>query len=78
MFGAHAATVVDTSISAIQYREGLAHVKTQKERSEERRQEKLAAMQDQIEQGTLKVRKMTPEERAALPPRPSNPKRRPR
>jgi hypothetical protein len=53
-------------------------VKTQKERSEERRQEKLAAMQDQIEQGTLKVRKMTPEEKAALPPRPSNPKRRPR
>ena len=41
-------------------------MKTQKERSEERRQEKLAAMQDQIEQGTLKVRKMTPEEREAL------------
>jgi len=53
-------------------------VKTQKERSEERRQEKLAAMQDQIEQGTLKVRKMTPEERKALPPRPTAPKRRPR
>ena len=53
-------------------------MKTQKERSEERRREKLAAMQDQIEQGTLKVRKMTPEERAALPPRPSSPKRRPR
>jgi hypothetical protein len=53
-------------------------VKTQKERSEERRQEKLAAMQDQIEQGTLKVRKMTPEERAANPPRPTAPKRRPR
>jgi hypothetical protein len=53
-------------------------VKTQKERSEERRREKLAAMQDQIEQGTLKVRKMTPEERAALPPRPTAPKRRSR
>jgi hypothetical protein len=53
-------------------------VKTLKERSEERRREKLAAMQDQIEQGTLKVRKMTPEERAALPPRPAAPKRRSR
>jgi hypothetical protein len=53
-------------------------VKTQKERSEERRREKLAAMQDQIEQGTLKVRKMTQEERAALPPRPATPKRRSR
>jgi anti-sigma28 factor (negative regulator of flagellin synthesis) len=53
-------------------------VKTQKERSEERRQEKLAAMKDQIEQGTLKVRKMTKEEKAALPPRPVAPKRRPR
>ena len=53
-------------------------MKTQKERSEERRQEKLAAMQDQIEQGTLTVRKMTPEERKALPPRPAAPKRRPR
>ena len=51
-------------------------MKTQKERSEERRREKLAAMQEQIEQGTLKVRKMTPEERAALPPRPAAPKRR--
>ena len=53
-------------------------MKTQKERSEERRQEKLAAMQDQIDQGTLKVRKMTKEEKAALPPRPTAPKRRPR
>jgi hypothetical protein len=53
-------------------------VKTQKERSEERRREKLAAMQEQIEQGTLTVRKMTAEERKALPPRPTAPKRRPR
>jgi hypothetical protein len=53
-------------------------VKTQKERSEERRREKLAAMQEQIEQGTLTVRKMTAEERTALPPRPTAPKRRPR
>jgi hypothetical protein len=53
-------------------------VKTQKERSEERRQEKLAAMQDQIEQGTLTVRKMTKEERKAFPPRPTAPKRRSR
>ena len=53
-------------------------MKTQKERSEERRREKLAAIQEQIEQGTLKVRKMTDKERAALPPRPGTPKRRSR
>ena len=43
-------------------------MKTQKERAEERKREKLAAMQDQIEQGTLKVRKMTKQERAEMPP----------
>jgi hypothetical protein len=51
-------------------------VKTQKERSEERRREKLAAMQEQIEQGTLTVRKMTEKERAAFPPRNDASKRR--
>jgi hypothetical protein len=44
-------------------------VKTQKERADERRKEKLASIQEQIDRGTLTVRKMTPEERKAHPPR---------
>jgi hypothetical protein len=44
-------------------------VKTQKERADERRKEKLASIQEQIDRGTLTVRKMTPEEREAHPPR---------
>jgi hypothetical protein len=49
---------------------------SQKERNEKRRREKLAAIQDQIEDGTLTVRKMTSEERAAHPPRPKPARRR--
>jgi hypothetical protein len=45
-------------------------MKSPADRAEERRQEKLAAMQQQIKEGTLKVRKMTAKERAAHPPRP--------
>jgi hypothetical protein len=44
-------------------------VKTQKERADEKRQAKLELMQEQIEAGTLKIRKMTAKERAAHPPR---------
>ncbi len=44
-------------------------MKTTKQRAEERRGEKLAAIQEQIEQGTLTVRKMTSKERAQYPPR---------
>jgi hypothetical protein len=44
-------------------------VKTQKERADDRRREKLELMQEQVEQGTLKIRKMTAKERAAHPPR---------
>jgi len=40
------------------------------ERAEQRRQEKLDDMQQQIEDGTLTVRKMTAKERAAHPPKP--------
>jgi hypothetical protein len=40
------------------------------ERAQERRQAKLDDMQQQIEDGTLTVRRMTAEERAANPPRP--------
>jgi hypothetical protein len=46
-----------------------AAVKTQKERADEKRQAKLDLMQEQIEAGTLKIRKMTKKERAAHPPR---------
>jgi hypothetical protein len=45
-------------------------LKTQRQRDEQRRREKLADVQEQIDQGTLKVRKMTPQERAQYPPRP--------
>jgi hypothetical protein len=50
-------------------------VKTQKERAEERRQEKLADIQDQVEKGELSIRQMTPEERKENPPRQREPKR---
>jgi hypothetical protein len=54
-------------------------VKTQKERADERRNEKLASIDEQIERGTLVVRKMTKEERKAHPPRerPAGGRRRP-
>jgi len=45
-------------------------VKTQKERDDKRRREKLKAIEEQVEQGTLKIRKMTKKERAANPPKP--------
>jgi hypothetical protein len=53
-------------------------LKTHKERAEERRQEKLEQIQDQVDKGQLTIRQMTPEERAAHPPRrrePKNPRR---
>jgi hypothetical protein len=53
-------------------------MKTAYQRQEEKRQAKLAEMQEQIEAGTLVVRKMTPEERKKLPPRPRKPAKRPR
>jgi len=51
-------------------------MKTQRERNDEKRREKLAAIQEQVEQGTLTIRKMTPEERKANPPRPREANRR--
>jgi hypothetical protein len=45
-------------------------MKTPRQREEERRQVKLAAVREQINAGTLTVRKMTAKERAAHPPRP--------
>jgi hypothetical protein len=48
---------------------------TQQERNEARRKEKLAQIQEQVEDGSLVIRKMTPKERAANPPRPRPAKR---
>ena len=45
-------------------------MKTAQQRAEERRREKLADVQQQIDDGTLTVRRMTAEERAENPPRP--------
>ena len=43
---------------------------TPQERADQRRKEKLADLQQQIDDGTLTVRKMTAKERAAHPPKP--------
>jgi hypothetical protein len=51
-------------------------MKSQPQRAAERRSEKLAAVQQQIDEGTLTVRQMTLEERAKHPPRPRKGKRR--
>lgn len=38
-------------------------------RQRKRREEKLALIREQVADGTLKIRKMTPEEREKYPPR---------
>jgi hypothetical protein len=50
--------------------------KTQRERAEEKREEKLALIREQIADGTLTIRQMTPEEREKDPPRQREPKKR--
>jgi hypothetical protein len=50
-------------------------VKTPKERQEERRLDKLAEVERQVQSGSLMVRQMTPDERERNPPRPRTPKR---
>jgi hypothetical protein len=50
-------------------------VKTQKQRAEERRETKLAEVREQVEQGELVIRQMTPEERKKNPPKPRKQKR---
>lgn len=57
-------------------RVGSILVKTQKERAEEKRREKLADIQDQVDRGELSIRQMTPEERKKNPPKRREPKRR--
>lgn len=45
-------------------------MKTTRERAEERRQAKLESVREQVEDGSLVIRKMTDEERQRYPPRP--------
>jgi len=49
---------------------------TQAERAAEKRRVKLEDMQRQVKDGTLKIRKMTAQERKRFPPRPSKGSRR--
>jgi hypothetical protein len=42
---------------------------TLQQRAQQKRQEKLDDMRQQVEKGTLVIRKMTPEERRRNPPR---------
>ncbi len=49
-------------------------MKTPKERAEERRQEKLADIKEQVDKGELSIRQMTPAERKANPPKERKPK----
>jgi hypothetical protein len=51
-------------------------VKTARERAEEKRQEKLANIAEEVERGSLVIRQMTDEERDANPPRPVTPRQR--
>jgi hypothetical protein len=53
-------------------------MKTTRERAEERRQQKLESVKEQVESGSLVIRRMTDEERTRYPPRPERPARSPR
>jgi hypothetical protein len=46
-------------------------VKTARERADEKRVEKLEAIQEQVAKGGLVIRKMTDDERQLYPPRPA-------
>jgi hypothetical protein len=48
-------------------------MKTQQQRSQELREEKLASIREQVEEGSLVIRQMTPEERASYGPRRARP-----
>ena len=45
-------------------------MKTTREKAEEKRQEKLELVKEQVESGALVIRQMTAEERRQYPPRP--------
>jgi hypothetical protein len=48
-------------------------MKSSRERAEEKREEKLENVREQLANGKLVVRQMTPEERELYPPRPTPP-----
>jgi hypothetical protein len=50
-------------------------MKSARERAEEKRAEKLDRVREQVEEGSLVIRKMTAEERRRYPPRAAQPKR---
>lgn len=50
-------------------------MKSTRERAEEKREEKLELVREQVENGSLVIRKMTKEERRQYPPRPEPPGR---
>jgi hypothetical protein len=49
--------------------------RTQSDRAEQKRQEKLDLIREQLDSGQLTIRKMTPAERKENPPKPRPPKR---
>jgi hypothetical protein len=51
---------------------------TQADRAAEKRRAKLEEVQRQVEDGSLKIRKMTVEERKRFPPKDAAPRRKPR
>jgi hypothetical protein len=51
-------------------------MKSAHEREQERRRQKLAAVEEQVRRGSLVVRQMTEAERARYPPRPAPPPKR--
>jgi len=53
-------------------------MKSVQDRQREDRERKLADMRRQVEEGTLVIRSMTPEEREANPPRPRQERPKPR
>lgn len=50
-------------------------MKSTQDRQRDERERKLAEIRRQLEQGTLTIRQMTPEERSANPPKPPDPRR---
>jgi hypothetical protein len=50
-------------------------VKSSRQKADEKRQAKLDLVREQVESGSLVIRKMTDEERRRYPPQPPRPKR---
>lgn len=49
--------------------------RTVREQQDKRREDKLKQVQQQVDEGSLVIRKMTPDERKANPPRPPKEKK---